>query len=115
MSGLGWLRDSLFASHVLTETQTVPVAALHIEITAAVGPIAHVAGDLHSVSLELRVEPVRIVNPDVGVPGSAIRIDRAIRSHDAGLFELRQHDADTVSPDHTKRGRLVPEPVVIET
>src|SRR5262245_60286689 len=102
-------------AYVLAETQPVPVTVLYIEITAAVGPITDVACDLHTLGLELRIEPVRLVNPDVCVPSASFLNDNANRSHDAGLFELRQHDTDTVSPDHTKRGRLVPEPVVRKT
>src|SRR5438874_2907021 len=111
----GFASDTLRSFDVLPEAQAVPVAVLDVEVTAAVRLIADVARDLHTLRLELGVERVGIVYPDVRVPGSALRIGEAIGPHDAGSFELCEHDHDAAAPDHAERRRIAPEAFVTES
>jgi len=48
-----------------TETQTVAVAVVYVEVAAAVGLVANLARDLHTLRLKLGIERVGVVDPDV--------------------------------------------------
>ena len=43
---------------IVTEAEAVAVAVFHVEVTAAVGLVADVPGDLHVLGLELRLQRV---------------------------------------------------------
>ncbi len=64
---------------------------------------------------ELLQERIRVVNPDVCVPGAAIGFDGIVRPHEAALFELAQHDDDPAALHHAERRRLAEDPLVRET
>jgi hypothetical protein len=60
---------------IVPKTEAIAVAVLDIEVAAAVWLVTNVSRDLHAFRLELRIQDVRIVDPDVRIPGSALRID----------------------------------------
>src|SRR6478735_4621164 len=72
------------------KAQAIPVAVLDIEIAAAVVLVAQVAGDLHAFRLEFRIQSIRVVNPDVGVPGAFLWIRQTVRIHASLLLKLAQ-------------------------
>jgi hypothetical protein len=73
---------------VLSKTQAITVAILHVEVTTPIGLIADITGDGHAFGLELRVEHVRVVDPNVGVPGPLFRVGEMVGPHEAALFQL---------------------------
>src|SRR5438034_43831 len=77
---------------VLAKTQPVAVAVVHLEVATAVGLIADSARDVDALGLELRMERIRVIDPNIGIPGASLRVCSVIGAHKAGLFELRQHD-----------------------
>src|SRR5207247_9111638 len=97
------------AFQVLAETQAVPVAILNVKIAAAIGLVPDIPGDLHAPRLEFSIERIGIVDPNVGVPRPALRINDVIRAHRSSRFQLRQHDDDARPLDHTKRTWVLPE------
>src|SRR3989442_11389487 len=97
------------AFQVLTETNAVSVAILNVKIAATVGLVADITRDLHALRLEFSIERISIVDPNVGVPRPALRINDMIGAHRSSGFELSQHDDDAVALDHTKRRGVVPE------
>src|SRR5205809_3879830 len=102
------------AFQVLAETQAVPVAILNVKIAAAIGLVADIPGDLHAPRLEFSIERIGIVDPNVGVPRPALRINDVIRAHRSSSFQLSQHDDDAVALDHTKRWWVIPETFITE-
>src|SRR5262245_46572555 len=52
----------------LPEAQTVAVAVVHLEVAAAIGLVERAAHDRHPLGLELRMQRVGVVDPEVGVP-----------------------------------------------
>src|SRR6266536_1128887 len=102
------------AFQVLTETNAVPVAILNVKIAAAVGLVADITCDLHAPRLEFSIERIGIVDPNVGVPRPALRINDVIRAHRSSGFQLSQHDDDAVALDHTKRWWVIPEAFIME-
>src|SRR2546422_10484222 len=89
---------------VLTETNAVSVAILNVKIAATVGLVADITRDLHALRLEFSIERISIVDPNVGVPRPALRINDMIGAHRSSGFELSQHDDDAValrSEEHT--------------
>src|SRR5713101_9105915 len=97
---------------VLAKTQPVAVAVVHLEVATAVGLIADSAHDLDALGLEFRMERIRVIDPNVGVPGASLRVCGVVGTHEAGLFELRKHDDDAVALDHAKTRRLTPKALV---
>src|SRR6266446_4263454 len=80
---------------VVAEAETVAVGVQDVEIAAAVGLIAEGARDVYALGLELLVERVGVVDPDIGVPGVVSRNGQAVRTHEAigaGGSELAEHD-----------------------
>src|SRR2546428_9225353 len=102
------------AFQVLTETNAVSVAILNVKIAATVGLVADITRDLHALRLEFSIERISIVDPNVGVPRPALRINDMIGAHRSSGFELSQHDDDAVALDHTKRRGVVPETFIME-
>src|SRR6266571_6944190 len=102
------------AFQVLTETNAVSVAILNVKIAATVGLVADITRDLHALRLEFSIERISIVDPNVGVPRPALRINDMIGAHRSSCFELSQHDDDAVALDHTKRRGVVPEAFIME-
>src|SRR3989454_3668913 len=88
------------AFQVLTETNAVSVAILNVKIAATVGLVADITRDLHALRLEFSIERISIVDPNVGVPRPALRINDVIRAHRSSGFQLSQHDDDR-SEEHT--------------
>jgi glutathione peroxidase len=64
----------------LPETETIAVAVLYLEVAAAVRLIANVARDPYAFRLEFRNKSVGVVDPDVRVPGSSLRINDYVGS-----------------------------------
>src|SRR5260370_11741797 len=87
----------LSSLQVLPKTQPVTVAVVDLEVATTVGLIADSARDVDALGLEFRMERIRVIDPNVGVPGASLRVDGVVGSHDALLFELRQHDDDAVA------------------
>src|SRR2546426_726693 len=102
------------AFQVLTETNAISVAILNVKIAATVGLVADITRDLHALRLEFSIERISIVDPNVGVPRPALRINDMIGTHRSSGFELSQHDDDAVALDHTKRRGVVPETFIME-
>src|SRR5678810_633921 len=100
---------------VLSKTQAITVAVFHVEVATTVLLVTNVPHNLHTLRLELRVECVSILYPNVCVPSSSLRIHGAIGTHDTSLVELGQHDHNSIALDHTERWRLLPETFVTET
>lgn len=100
---------------ILSETQPVAVAILDIEIAATVFLVADLPRDLYTLGLELVVQRVGVFDPDVGVPAPALRIDRVIGAHRAGLGDLTEHDDDAAALDHAETRWLTPEAIVVKT
>src|SRR6516164_5621606 len=73
---------------VLPKTQPITVAIFHVEVATAIRLVANIPRDNHALGFELRVECIRVINPDVGVPGSPFGIDGSVRAHYASHFEL---------------------------
>src|SRR5712691_3465172 len=102
------------AFQVLTETNAISVAILNVKIAATIGLVADITRDLHAPRLEFSIERISIVDPNVGVPRPALRINDVIRAHRSSGFQLSQHDDDAVALDHTKRRWVVPETFIME-
>src|SRR5467141_3540476 len=102
------------AFQVLTETNAVTVAILNVKIAATIGLVADITGDFHAPRLEFSIERISIVDPNVGVPRPALRINDVIGAHRASGLQLSQHDDDAVALDHTKRRWVVPEAFIVE-
>src|SRR2546422_9946540 len=102
------------AFHGLTETNTVSVSILNVKIAATVGLVADITRDLHAPRLEFSIKRISIVDPDVGVPRPALRINDVIGAHRSSGFQLSQHDDDAVALDHTERRGVVPETFIME-
>src|SRR5881396_1914002 len=102
------------AFQIVTKTNPVSVAILNVKITATVGLVADITRDLHASRLEFRIERIGIVDPNVGVPRPALRINDVIRAHRSSSFQLSQHDDDAVALDHTKRWWVIPETFITE-
>src|SRR6267378_3430780 len=102
------------AFQVLTETNAVAVAILNVKIAAAIRLVADVACDLHAPGLEFSIERISSVYPNVSVPCPALRINQVIRAHRTSRFQLSQHDYYAVALDHTKRRRIIPEPLIMK-
>src|SRR2546425_5682812 len=98
----------------LTETNAVSVAILNVKIAATVGLVADITRDLHAPRLEFSIKRISIVDPDVGVPRPALRINDVIGAHRSSGFQLSQHDDDAVALDHTERRGGVPETFIME-
>src|SRR5947199_9963109 len=98
----------------LTETKAVSVAILNLKIATTVVLVADMTRDLHAPRLEFRIERIGIVDPNVGVPRPALRVNDVIGAHRSSGFQLRQHDDDAVALDHTKRRWVVPETFIVE-
>src|SRR5207249_6330977 len=88
---------------------------LHVEVTAAVRLIANTTRDCHPFGLEFRMERVRVIDPNVSVPGASFRLYGVVGTHDAGLFELGQHDDDAAALDHAETRWLTPKALVAKT
>src|SRR5262249_10260559 len=73
---------------VLPKTQPIAVAIAHVEVATAIRLVANIPRDDHALGFELRVEGIRVIDPDVGIPGSPFGIDGSIGAHDANYFEL---------------------------
>src|SRR5213593_1101918 len=91
------------AFQVLTETNAVSVAILNVKIAATVGLVADITRDLHALRLEFSIERISIVDPNVGIPRPALRINEVIGAHRSSGFQLSQHDDDAVALDPSKR------------
>src|SRR3989454_5239291 len=102
------------AFQVLTETKAVSVAILNVEIAAAIRLVADITRNLNAPRLELSIQRISIVDPNVGVPRPALRISDVIRAHRSSGFQLSQHDDDAVALDHTKAWWVVPETFIME-
>jgi hypothetical protein len=99
---------------ILTEAETIPVAVLYIKVTAAIGLVTNITGDLHVLRFELSIQSVDIVNPDIRIQGLSVRIGQVVRAHGAASFQLAELDNDATAIDHTERWRISPEALVIE-
>src|SRR5947199_8056430 len=98
----------------LTETKAVSVAILNLKIATTVVLVADMTRDLHAPRLEFRIERIGIVDPNVGVPRPALRVNDVIGAHRSSGFQLRQHDDDPVALDHAKRRGVVPAMFIME-
>src|SRR6185503_7312917 len=101
------------------EAEPVTVVVVDLEVAAAVDLITQVAHDRDASRLELGIQRVRVLDPDVRVPGTALRISHAIGTNTTGgclgyFIDLRQHDDDALPFDHAERRWLVPEPIVMK-
>jgi hypothetical protein len=101
--------------YLLPKTQAIPVAVLHVKVSATIGLVTNIARDLYALRPELGVKRVGIFDPNVRIPGSALRIHGAVRAHDSSPFELSQHQDNAIARHHTERRRLVPEALIVET
>lgn len=108
------LRGYFLSFYVLPKTQAIAVAVLHVEVAATIGLVTNVARDSYVLRLELGIERVGVFDPNVCVPGSALRIHCAVGTHDASSLELSQHDDNTVAPNHAETRWIAPEAVIVE-
>src|SRR5919107_212089 len=109
-----WGRFARSFLEVLTEAQSIAVAVLDIEVTATVRLVGYLAGDGDSLAPELGMQRIRVVDPDVSIPGLSLGIHAAVRASDALDLQLAEHDDHTLAPDHAKAGRLAPEAIEAE-
>src|SRR6266446_1114062 len=100
--GMGKSPDQLFAFCSVPKTEAVPIGVLDVEVATPIGLVTNISHNLDALGLELRVERVGVLDPDMRVPRSALGIDQVVRSLDARLLELRQHDDDAVAPNHAE-------------
>src|SRR5690349_19547607 len=106
------VRDTLFVSgncravleelrfQVLAKTQAVAVAILDVKVAAAVKLVFKLPHDLHTFGLELGVERVSVVDPNVRVPRDILWISDTVRAHQTCLFKLLEHHGDAVAAHH---------------
>ena len=100
---------------VLAEAEAVAVAVEDVEIAAAVFLVADGADYVDAFLLELGVEGVGVVDPEVGVPGEVVGVRGAgIGAHLAWGFELAEHEVGSAAMDDGEAGRLAPEALVAE-
>src|SRR5437879_12138401 len=102
------------AFQVRSKPKAVSVGILNVNIAATIWLVADLTRNFHAPRLELSIERISIVDPNVGVPRSALRVNDVIRAHRASGFQLSQHDDDGVALDHTKRRWVVPETFIME-
>src|SRR2546421_10277028 len=98
----------------MSKTQPVPVTVLDIEVAIAVRLIADVPRDLDALLRKLRIERVRIIDPDIRIPRFALRIGNAVGPHEPRLGKLAEHNDDAAAANHTKARRLAPKALVAE-
>src|SRR5207247_7662152 len=60
------------------------------------------------------MERVGIFDPNVCVPGFALRVGDAVGAHHSSLGELAEHDDDAAAHDHAETRRLAPEALIVE-
>src|SRR6185295_8145675 len=99
---------------VVPEAEPIAIAILDVEVAVAIRLIAQVPRDRHALGLELLIERIRILDPDVCVPGVAILHGEAVGTHHARRLELTQHDEDSVAFHHAEGRWLAPEAIVLE-
>ena len=106
--------DGILPLQIMTETQPIAVAVFDVKIAATVRLVANRAYYLRPGCLELSIERVSIIDPDIAVPRPAFRVDDVIGAHPTRGFVLREHDHDATPLDHAKRGWIVPEALVMK-
>lgn len=74
----------LLSFHRLAKTQTIAVTIFHVEVPATVGLVTNVACNLHALRFELDIKRIGVFDPNIVVPGPALRINNAIRAHNSG-------------------------------
>src|SRR5687768_4708195 len=96
------------------EAEAVAIAVLDLEVTAVIWLVERRADDAHAFGPELVMQRVRIVDPDVRIPRTSLRIHDAVGPDHAARFERGQHDDHAAALYHAERRRVVPEPLVPE-
>src|SRR5260370_22724349 len=96
------------------KAQPVAVAVFDVEVAAAILLVADVPRDLHTLRLELRMERIGVIDPDVCVPCATLRVNGVVGTRDTTLFELRQPDDHAGALAHAPTRRLAPEALVVE-
>jgi len=88
----------------MPEAEPVAVAVLDVEIAVAVRLIAKVPCDRHALGLELFVQRICIVHPDICVPRVSIVDGEMVGTHHACRLELAQHDEYPAAFHHAEGG-----------
>ena len=113
--GIRWVRSGTSSLlQILPKTQAIPVAIVDFEVTATIRLVAETPSDCHTLRAELSVKGICVVDPNVCIPSSALRVHTAVRADDPGLFQLGQHYNNAISLDHAEGRRLVPKPFIME-
>src|SRR5438132_16273 len=101
----GPFRECYEVSERMPETEAVSIAVFDVKVPAPVRLITDIPHDLYAFRLELGMQRIGIIDPDVRVPRPAFEIDDVIGAHLSRRVELHQHNDDDATLYHPKRRR----------